>query len=76
MQASIRAEIRIGVPGTLCSLHRADGSVIAVVRTAGRRFNVYRVAAEREALSSSCDSYATARGAMLGLVPAQDGCGR
>lgn len=64
------ADIRLGVPGALCSLH-VGGRLVGLVRRAGQQYAVLSVDGGREQATAVCNSYATARTALATLVPAQ-----
>lgn len=68
----IDADIRLGTPGALCSLHIA-ARVVAMVSRAGQQYAVVSVAGGREQRAAVYKSYAMARAALVGLVPAQVG---
>ncbi len=67
---SVTADIRLGTPGVLCTLHVA-GHVVGLVRRGGRQYSVVSVAEGRESRAAVCKSYELARAALVGLVPAQ-----
>jgi hypothetical protein len=64
------ADIRLGTPGALCTLHVA-GHVVGLVRRGGRQYSVVSVTEGRESRAAVCKSYALARAVLVGLVPAQ-----
>lgn len=67
-----KPHIRVGLPGTRCSFHDMNGSVVAYIKANNNNFLVFRRNADGcELLAATCDSYAAARGAMTALVPAQ-----
>lgn len=70
----ISADIRLGIPGALCSLHIA-ARLVAMVRRAGQQYAVVSVVGGREQRAAVFKSYALARAALVGLVPAQVGGG-
>lgn len=63
------ADIRLGVPGALCSLHVAD-RLVALVRRAGRQYAVVSVSrGGREQRAAVCKSYKAARAALVAMQP-------
>lgn len=66
------ADIRLGTPGALCSLHLA-ARLVAMVRRAGQQYAVVSVVGGREQHAAVYKSYAGARAALVALVPAQVG---
>lgn len=64
------ADIRLGTPGALCTLHVA-GQVVGLERRGGREYSVVSVTDGRESRAAVFNSYALARAALIGLPPAQ-----
>lgn len=60
-----------GIPGALCALY-VEGQMVGLVRRDGRQFNVWLVGSQGQHRAAVCSSYALARAALGGLVPAQD----
>ncbi|MBS0437067.1 MAG: hypothetical protein JSR75_19645 [Proteobacteria bacterium] len=60
-----------GIPGALCALI-VEGQMFGLVRRDGRQFNVWLAGSQGQHCAAVCSSYALARAALAGLVPAQD----
>lgn len=68
---SAAAEFHGGTPGARCALF-VEGQMFGLVRRDGRQFNVWLVGSQGQHFAAVCSSYALARAALGGLVPAQD----